>query len=141
MWPRIRNSYVEHLKLTMRMGTRQFTRLTNGFGKKVENHAHSVALHMLRYNLTRVYKALRVTPAMQAGICDHVWSIEEMANLVQIGRGRSAGPARSVSRDGPSSPAAGQSLRVSGQLLEPAHRSSFGRSSPIGFSSRSARPT
>lgn len=68
----VSTSYVERANLTMRMGMRRFTRLTNAFSKKVENHAHAVALHMMFYNFGRVHKSLRVTPAMEAGIADHV---------------------------------------------------------------------
>jgi IS1 family transposase len=75
-------SYVERQKLTMRMCMRRFTRLTNGFSKKFENHAHAVALHSMYYNIGRVHKTLRVTPAMEAGIADHVWSLEEIAALM-----------------------------------------------------------
>ncbi|WP_295646784.1 IS1 family transposase [uncultured Methylibium sp.] len=74
-------SYVERQNLTMRMGMRRFTRLTNGFSKKVENLEHAVSLHFLHYNFARIHKTLRVTPAMAAGISDHVWSLEEIANL------------------------------------------------------------
>jgi hypothetical protein len=77
----ISTSYVERQNLTMRMSMRRFTRLTNGFSKKVENLAHSVALHYMWYNFARVHKTLRVTPAMEAGISDHVWSFEEIARL------------------------------------------------------------
>ena len=73
--------YVERQNLTMRMGMRRFTRLTNGFSKKIENHILSVALHFMHYNFGRIHKTLRVTPAMQAGISDHVWSLEEIAKL------------------------------------------------------------
>jgi hypothetical protein len=65
----------------MRMGMRRFTRLTNGFSKKIDNHAHMVVLHFLYYNFGRVHKTLRVTPAMEAGLADHVWSLEEIASL------------------------------------------------------------
>ena len=65
----------------MRMQIRRFTRLTNAFSKKVENHAHAVALHYMFYNFGRIHKSLRVTPAMQAGVSDHVWSLEEIAKL------------------------------------------------------------
>ena len=65
----------------MRMGMRRFTRLTNAFPKKVENHAHAVALHFMHYNFGRIHKSLRVTPAMEIGISDHVWSLEEIAAL------------------------------------------------------------
>ena len=61
---------------------RRFTRLTNGFSKKVENHAYAVALYTMHYNFARVHQSLRVTPAMEAGITDHVWSIEEIADLI-----------------------------------------------------------
>ncbi len=60
---------------------RRFTRLTNGFSKKVENHTYAVALHYMFYNFAKIHKTLRVTPAMQAGISDHVWSLEEIARL------------------------------------------------------------
>jgi IS1 family transposase len=74
-------SFVERQNLTMRMSMRRFTRLTNGFSKKVENHACAVGLHYMHYNFGRIHKTLRVTPAMQAGISDHVWSLEEIARL------------------------------------------------------------
>lgn len=78
----VSTSYVERQNLTMRMSMRRFTRLTNGFSKKFENHAHAVALHTLYYNFGRVHKTLRVTPAMEAGIADHVWTLEEIAALM-----------------------------------------------------------
>ena len=78
---KVSTSYVERQNLTMRMGMRRFTRLTNGFSKKVQNLEHAVALHFLHYNFARIHKTLRVTPAMQAGISDHVWSLEEIAQL------------------------------------------------------------
>ncbi len=77
----ISTSHVERQNLTMRMGMRRFTRLTNGFSKKVENLAHAVALHFMYYNFGRVHKSLRVTPAMEAGVADHVWTLEEIASL------------------------------------------------------------
>lgn len=77
----VSTSYVERQNLTMRMSMRRFTRLTNGFSKKVENHEHAVALHFMHYNFGRIHKTLRVTPAMEAGISDHVWSLEEIAGL------------------------------------------------------------
>lgn len=79
----ISTSYVERQNLTMRMSMRRFTRLTNAFSKKVENHAHAVALHFMHYNFGRIHKALRVTPAMQAGIADHIWTLEEIAGLAE----------------------------------------------------------
>jgi hypothetical protein len=60
---------------------RRFTRLTNAFSKKVENHVAMVAIHFMHYNFSRIHKSLRVTPAMAAGISDHVWSLEEIALL------------------------------------------------------------
>lgn len=74
-------SYVERQNLTMRMGMRRFARLANAFSKKVENHAAIVAIHFLYYNFGRIHKTLRVTPAMQAGLADHVWSLEEIVLL------------------------------------------------------------
>ena len=65
----------------MRMSTRRFTRLTNGFSKKVENLEHAVALHFMYYNFGRIHKTLRVTPEMEAGVSDHIWSLEEIAGL------------------------------------------------------------
>jgi IS1 family transposase/lambda repressor-like predicted transcriptional regulator len=78
---KVSTSYVERQNLTMRMGMRRFTRLTNGFSKKVENLEHAVSLHFLHYNFARIHKTLRVTPAMAAGISDHMWSMEEIARL------------------------------------------------------------
>jgi IS1 family transposase len=77
----VSTSFVERENLTMRMSMRRFTRLTNAFSKKLENHAHAVALHFLHYNFARIHKSLRVTPAMEAGIADHVWTLEEIAAL------------------------------------------------------------
>ncbi len=77
----VSTSYVERQNLTMRMGMRRFTRLTNGFSKKAENHAAMVAIHFLYYNFGRVHKTLRITPAMAAGLADHVWSLEEIVRL------------------------------------------------------------
>lgn len=78
----ISTSYVERQNLTMRMGMRRFTRLTNGFSKKVENLRHAVALHFMHYNFCRIHQTLRVTPAMEAGIADHVWDIAEIVGLL-----------------------------------------------------------
>lgn len=77
----ISTSYVERQNLTMRMSMRRFTRLTNGFSKKVQNLECAVALHFMHYNFGRVHKTLRVTPAMEAGLTDHVWTLEEIAAL------------------------------------------------------------
>jgi IS1 family transposase len=78
----VSTSYVERQNLTMRMSMRRFTRLTNAFSKKVENHGHAVALYFMFYNFCRVHQTLRVTPAMQAGLADHVWSVEELCALL-----------------------------------------------------------
>ena len=78
----ISTSYVERQNLSMRMGMRRFTRLTNGFSKKFENHAHQVALYFMHYNYCRVHSSLRVTPAMEAGLTDHVWTLAELCSLL-----------------------------------------------------------
>jgi IS1 family transposase len=77
----ISTSHVERQNLTMRMGMRRFTRLAKVFSKKVENHVAMVAIHFAHYNFARIHKSLRVTPAMGAGISDHVWSLEEIVQL------------------------------------------------------------
>jgi IS1 family transposase len=79
----ISTSYVERSNLTMRMHMRRFTRLTNAFSKKVENHAHAVALHMMYYNFVRIHKSLRMTPAMAAGVSNRLWDIGDIAMLVE----------------------------------------------------------
>ena len=66
----------------MRMSMRRFTRLTNGFSKKAENHAHMLAIYYVYYNFCRVHQTLRVTPAMEAGIANHVWTVEEVVALL-----------------------------------------------------------
>jgi IS1 family transposase len=77
----VSTSFVERQNLSLRMGNRRFTRLTNGFSKKVDNHAHALAIYYMHYNFGRIHKSLRVTPAMEAGLTDHVWSLEEIAKL------------------------------------------------------------
>lgn len=79
----VSTSFAERQNLTMRMSIRRFTRLTNAFSKKLENHALSVALHYMHYNFCRIHKTLRVTPAMAAGVTDRLWSIEEVAALLE----------------------------------------------------------
>jgi hypothetical protein len=79
----VSTSYVERQNLTMRMSMRRFTRLTNAFSKKVDNHRHAVALYFMYYNFCRVHQTLRVTPAMEAGLSDHVWSVEELVRLLE----------------------------------------------------------
>lgn len=78
---KVNTSYVERQNLTMRMGMRCFTRLSNGFSKKAENHDHAVALHFMHYNFGRIHKTLRVTHAMEAGVSSRVWTLEEIASL------------------------------------------------------------
>lgn len=78
----VSTSHTERQNLTMRMSMRRFTRLTNGFSKKLENHEAAIALHFMWYNFGRIHQTLRVTPAMEAGIADHVWTIEEIIGLL-----------------------------------------------------------
>ena len=78
----VSTSFIERQNLTMRMQIRRFTRLTNAFSKKVENHEHMLSLHYMNYNFCRIHQSLRVTPAMEAGISDHVWSLEEIVGLI-----------------------------------------------------------
>ena len=78
----ISTSYAERMNLQIRMGMRRFTRLTNAHSKKVENHHHALALYFMYYNFARIHQTLRVTPAMQAGVTDHVWSLEEIVGLL-----------------------------------------------------------
>jgi IS1 family transposase len=78
----VSTSFVERQNLSMRMSIRRFTRLTNAFSKKVENHAAAVTLWFTYYNFCRVHQTLRVTPAMEAGIANHVWNIEELVGLL-----------------------------------------------------------
>jgi IS1 family transposase len=79
----VSTSFAERQNLTMRMHMRRFTRLTNAFSKKVENHAHAVALHFMYYNFVRIHKTLRVTPAMAAGVADRLWEIGDIVALVE----------------------------------------------------------
>jgi hypothetical protein len=79
----VSTSYVERQNLTMRMNIRRFTRLTNAFSKKLENHMHAVALFYMHYNFCRINQTLRVTPAMEAGISQNVWTIHEIVSLTE----------------------------------------------------------
>lgn len=90
----ISTSYVERQNLSMRMGMRRFTRLTNAFSKKVEHHAYQVALHYMHYNFCRIHKTLRVTPAMEAGVTDRLWTIEDIVNLLPAPVAKKRGPYR-----------------------------------------------
>lgn len=87
----VSTSHVERQNLTMRMHMRRFTRLTNAFSKKFESHAHMVALYTVFYNFCRIHKTLRVTPAMEAGLTDHVWEMEE---VIAVMDGRAPKPGR-----------------------------------------------
>lgn len=79
----VSTSHVERQNLTMRMSIRRFTRLTNAFSKKFEAHQAAVALHFVHYNFCRIHQTLRVTPAMQAGLTDHVWSLAQLVGLLE----------------------------------------------------------
>jgi len=79
----ISTSYVERQNLTMRMQIRRFTRLTNAFSKKIENHALSIALHYMHYNFCRIHKSLRVTPAMASGVTDKLWSVADIVAVLE----------------------------------------------------------
>jgi IS1 family transposase len=88
----VSTSYVERQNLSMRMSMRRFTRLTNAFSKKVDNHGHAVALYFMYYNFCRVHSTLRVTPAMEAGLTNHVWSVEELVALLPEVQPKKRGP-------------------------------------------------
>ena len=77
----VSTSYVERHNLSMRMGMRRFTRLTNAFSKKIQNHAAMVAIYAVHYNFARIHKTLRITPSMAAGLSDHVWNLEEIVMM------------------------------------------------------------
>ena len=79
----ISTSYVERANLTTRMGNRRFTRLTNAFSKKAENHAHSVAIHLMHYNFVRIHQTLRCTPAMAAGVTTKLWELADMVAVLE----------------------------------------------------------
>ncbi len=85
----ISTSFAERNNLTMRMHIRRFTRLTNAFSKKVENHAYAVALHMMYYNFVRIHSTLRMTPAMAAGVSDRLWEIGDIVTLVENAEAKS----------------------------------------------------
>src|SRR5205085_3386262 len=78
----ISTSFVERANLTMRMSNRRFTRLTNAFSKKVENHEFSVALHFMYYNFCRIHQTLRVTPAMESGLTTSAWTVADLISLL-----------------------------------------------------------
>lgn len=88
----ISTSFIERQNLTMRMGMRRYTRLTNAFSKKVENHAYQVALHYMHYNFVRIHKTLRVTPAQEAGVTDRLWTVEDIVSLLPAPVAKKRGP-------------------------------------------------
>lgn len=88
----ISTSYVERQNLTMRMSMRRFTRLTNAFSRKVENHAHAIALHYMVYNFVRIHKSLRCTPAMAAGVTSRLWDIADVVALLPEPVAKKRGP-------------------------------------------------
>jgi len=73
---------VERQNLSMRMGIRRFTRLTNAFSKKLANHVHALSIYFMHYNFVRIHQTLRVTPAMEAGVTDRLWSLEDVVEIV-----------------------------------------------------------
>jgi IS1 family transposase len=79
----VSTSYVELQNLSMRMGIRRFTRLTNAFSKKVENHVHALSIYFMHYNFVRIHQTLRCTPAMEAKVTDRLWSLDDVAALVE----------------------------------------------------------
>ncbi len=83
--PNISTSYVERQNLSMSMGMRRFTRLTNAFSKKLENHIHALSIYFMHYNFVRIHQTLRCTPAMEAKVTDNLWSLEDMVALVEMG--------------------------------------------------------
>lgn len=88
----ISTSFIERQNLTMRMQIRRFTRLTNAFSKKIQNHEAAIALHFMHYNFCRIHKSLRVTPAMEAGLSGHVWTVEELVALLPEPVAKKRGP-------------------------------------------------
>jgi IS1 family transposase len=78
----ISTSYIERQNLTVRMSVRRFTRLTNAFSKKIENHAAALAIFYMHYNFVRIHNSLRVTPAMAAGVTDRLWVVEDLVSLI-----------------------------------------------------------
>ncbi len=86
----VSTSYAERANLTLRMGSRRFTRLTNAFSKKHENHAHSVAIHTMHYNFVRIHQTLRCTPAMAAGVSTGLWELTDMVKVLEDYEGQQA---------------------------------------------------
>jgi IS1 family transposase len=95
----INTSYVERQNLTMRMHMRRFTRLTNGFSKKLENHIAAISLHFMYYNFIRIHQTLRITPAMAAGVTDHLWDMSEVVAMLEAERQERQEAGRAKSRE------------------------------------------
>ena len=106
----ISTSYVERQNLTMRMSMRRFTRLTNAFSKKLKNHLATVAVYFMYYNFGRIHQTLRVTPAMEAGVSDHVWSYDEIIGLLPKPVFGPRGPYKKKNSDWPTTTPAGREL-------------------------------
>lgn len=106
----VSTSYVERQNLTMRMHMRRFTRLTNAFSKKLENHMHAISLYFMFYNFGKIHNTLRVTPAMEARITDHVWTMEEIAGLIKDEAPKKRGPYKKRGRRQTSRPKAAMSF-------------------------------
>jgi IS1 family transposase len=86
----VSTAHIERQNLTMRMSMRRFTRLTNAFSKKVENHRRALAMHFMYYNFCRVHKTLKTTPAIKHGLTDRIWTLHDLANLPEFMRGEAA---------------------------------------------------
>lgn len=89
---RVSTSYVERSNLSMRMGLRRYTRLTNGHSKKLENHCAALAIYFMHYNFARIHSSIRCSPAMAAGVTPHLWSVEEIVNLLPVEAPKKRGP-------------------------------------------------
>jgi hypothetical protein len=83
----VSTSHVERQNLTMRMSMRRFTRLTNGFSKKLVNHFYAISLYFMFYNFVRIHKTLSISPAMAAGLTDRLWTMEDIVNLIEEKKG------------------------------------------------------
>ena len=94
----VSTSYVERFDLSIRMGNRRFTRLTNAFSKKIDNHIHMLSLYFLHYNFCRIHKTLKVTPAQESGLCDSVRDVEWIVGLIEA-RAKKPGPRGPYKKD------------------------------------------
>lgn len=117
-WKKISTSYIERQNLSMRMGMRRFTRLTNGFSKKLRNLEAAVSLYAAHYNLVRVHETLRCTPAMAAGLTDHIWSVGELLD-VALRLSPTAPPTKPEPEPIAGGPVVGMSAKQAGKLRGP----------------------